>query len=145
MTRGQIWQNFPTLLRFMALFPSLSSQHVVNFKCHPAAEEGGCLLGGRNVKLASLKLSWAVFPQLFGQRSRMVQDFHSCHRTPGPHKGSRRVSEEFLKGSPKGSLKGSWRRFEGFLKGSAFKTPSKRLQEPFENPSRRCRNRCVGL
>ena len=35
------------------------------------------------------------------------------------------------------------------MKGSAqgpFKTPSKRLQEPFENPSRRCRNRrCVRL
>ena len=25
MARGQIWQNFPKLLRFMALFPSLKS------------------------------------------------------------------------------------------------------------------------
>ena len=46
----------------------------------------------------------------------------------------RRVSEEFLKGF----RRGLWRVFEGSSYLSAegpFKTPSKRLQEPFENLS----------
>ena len=49
-----------------------------------------------------------------------------------------RVSEGFSEGVSEGFLKGSWR--------GQPKDPSKRCQEPFENLSRRCRNRwCVGL
>ena len=42
-----------------------------------------------------------------------VKTFISCHRTPRPRKGFRRVSEGYQKGSLKGSLKVS----EGSLKG----------------------------
>ena len=60
----------------------------------------------------------------------MAQDFHFLLQNPEPQK----VSELFLKASLKGSLKG----FEGSLYLSQPEGPSKRIQEPFENLSRRC-------
>ena len=70
------------------------------------------------------------------------QDFHSCYRSPRTPKGFWRVSEGV-------SEEVSEEVSEGFWKGPRTcqpKDPSKRLQEPFENPSRRCRSRwCVRL
>ena len=76
-----------------------------------------------------------LFP-IFPQCQTSGQDFRSCYRTPGPQKGFRRVSEAVSEGV-----------FEGFSKGfrrgqpRTLQNPSKRLQEPFKNPSGRCRNR----
>ena len=78
-----------------------------------------------------------------GSRVTFVKTFISCHRTPRPRKGFRRV----LEGVP---WRGLWRVSEGFLKGfrrvlegvsrgplqKPFKNPSETLQRPFRDPFR---------
>ena len=104
--------------------------------------EAVCLLRSPRTPEGFLKGFWRVCEGVcLLQNPRTPEGFLKgsvCYRAPGPQKGFWR-----------GLWRGLWMVFEGSSYLSAerpFKTPSKRLQEPFEYLSRRRRNRwCVRL
>ena len=105
---------------------------------------------GKTSSLLCEQATAPEIPKILSSSSKiLVKTFTPATKPPDPRRVSEGVSEGSLKGSLKGLWRGLWRVSEGVSKGprtcqpkNPSKPDSKRLQEPFENLWRRCRNRC---